>query len=185
MVISNVPISVLGGCKRTSQKLRIMFSFKISKLVNAVHILFLVNLCPWPGPWSLLVACAYISCPHILTIACCSPTQNGPHPKSQPPFLDSQHKMHISESTSAAEAQHSYHVCVGWTAIKTQVGICVRFLFCPYTTVGWRKKLLRRDKGDSHDMEIPLGSHLNPNSTSKNQTTWWMELTILMMISVI
>ena len=46
------------------------------------------------GPWSLLVACAYISCPHILTFACCSPPRDV-----------QQHKMHIYDYFARAGVQ--------------------------------------------------------------------------------
>ena len=66
---------------------------------DAVHILFLVNLCPWPRPmkppWCM---CIHFFSTHIDN---CSLTSPSSAPHNKPPFIHVQHKMHISDSTSA------------------------------------------------------------------------------------
>ena len=165
MSISNVPIFAPDGWRRISQKLRVMFSFKISKLVLMLCTYYsLSTSVHGQGPWSLLVTCAYISCPHILTIVCCSyiahiscsyilhlntllvhtlldncllfSSSDPSPPKSRPPILNSQHRMQISESTLA------WLSCVRWLKCnKDSSGNWRRnggrLLFCPSTTIGW------------------------------------------------
>ena len=67
------------------------------------------------GPWSLLVACAYISCPHILTISCCSPPR------------DVQHKMHI----------YDFDVRGLECNLKTQVGFGGEMVIGSSTSFAW------------------------------------------------
>ena len=77
------------------------------------------------GPWSLLVACAYISCPHILTIACCSPPR------------DVQHKMHI----------YDYDVRGLECNLKTQVGLGGEMVIGSSTSFAWScEKFSKRER---------------------------------------
>ena len=93
-------------------------SWSVQACADVEHILFLVNLCPWPGPVKppccmcihflpthILPPCRTLcthflpSSAHILTIACCSLPEISPKVWAQ--TVHSQHRKHISFSMPA------------------------------------------------------------------------------------
>ena len=138
---NNVPIYIFGSFSWES--------WSVQACADVEHILFLVNLCPWPGPVKppccmcihflpthILPPCRTLcthflpSSAHILTIACCSLPEISPKVWAQ--TVHSQHRKHISFSTPAQSLPVSAVKDSSYNHPQSNVGNSIKFTTWKY-----------------------------------------------------